>query len=359
MKIYIITFSFSGNNGAVLQMFALQRYLVSLGCDVKVVDYQPYWLEKKRKDTPLSIKECIINFYRSLGRKKLQTLLKDNIIFTKVCRDYRDIESLDQPDYYFAGSDQIWNPEITGGIFDKGYFMEFSTTAGKVFYGASIGVDVINQETAKTISKKLDGSIAVSVREEGLRDALTAYRTDVISVMDPVFLIDVDDFRNMMVDVSTEKYVLIYQMSDDARCYRLATRLSHKYGYKVIDYGKIRKRECVNKTVIGEAPNTFLGYLANAEYVVTNSFHGVALSVKFQKQFYAVRLNNRQSRISSLLERIGLESRIVDDADGIKLTNIDYLQTDDVICAEIEKSRNFIKTAIGIDKGNLKQAYDD
>ena len=64
MKVYIITFSFSGNNGAVLQMFALRKYLVNLGCEVKVVDYQPEWFEKREKEKPSSIKELIINLYR-------------------------------------------------------------------------------------------------------------------------------------------------------------------------------------------------------------------------------------------------------------------------------------------------------
>ena len=343
MKIYILTFNFSRNNGAVLQMYALFRYLTLLGNDVQVVDYRPQWVKDRENRKPSSFKNLIIEMFSWRGRKKLKALLRNNLKFTKVCNNYKEIEMLEQPDCYFAGSDQIWNPDITGGDYDKGFFLEFKTSAKKVFYGASVGFDEIKQETVENIFQRVGDNSSISVRESGLYRALSENRNDIQHVLDPIFLIDKSDYSNMMKTIKQKKYILIYQMADDERCYQLARKIAEEFDYEIIDYGKIKKRKGVCQTVIGEAPDCFLGYLANAEYIVTNSFHGVALSIKFQKQFYAVKLMEKQSRISSLLELFALESRLVDDIESIVLSSINYYEKNDLILKEITKSQNFIK----------------
>ena len=61
--------------------------------------------------------------------------------------------------------------------------------------------------------------------------------------------------------------------------------------------------------------------------MITNSFHGMAFSIIFHKQFvYGLSVDKgKNTRLSSLLNQIGIENRAVDYSDLGKIDNlIDY-----------------------------------
>ena len=344
MKIQIVTFKFAYNYGAWLQMYALQTYLTGQGYDVSVLNYVPAWSQKESHIG--GVKPLIISAFATVRAKKFDRETKAYIRLSPLCSSAADAAKLPQPDVYIAGSDQIWNADITDG-YENVFFLNFPTTAQKLFYAASIGADVIDYETVSEIKKRLQNVNRISVREKELQSAL-AEHAEISSdlVLDPVFLPDKKQYDPLLKPCKDKDFVLIYQMQDDERCYTLARRIAAEKGLSIIEIGKIKKRPGVTKTKVTVTQGEFLGYILAASYIVTNSFHGTALSVKFGKQFYSVKLKMRQSRISSLLEKVGLEDRIVSDIEHLKIANINYEIADQKVNQEIERSRSCLRQMI-------------
>lgn len=135
--------------------------------------------------------------------------------------------------------------------------------------------------------------------------------------MDPSLLLSGEEWnryceKKQLPIKKGEKYLLIYRLANSAVVYDTAKRVADKYGLKVYEIGTtLRKNKIVDKLIGGASPEEFLWLFSNAEYVVTNSFHGTAFSVNFNKNFYSVLPSKRTSRITSLLEKLGLEDRII------------------------------------------------
>ena len=67
----------------------------------------------------------------------------------------------------------------------------------------------------------------------------------------------------------------------------------------------------IYKNVFLSNPFEFINYIKNAEYVVTNSFHGLVFSLIFNKNFWIIPHKTRGSRMTDLLKELKLENRIV------------------------------------------------
>jgi hypothetical protein len=96
----------------------------------------------------------------------------------------------------------------------------------------------------------------------------------------------------------------------------------------------------------------WLSCFADAEFVVTDSFHGCVLSVLFHKPFIALANPGRgMSRILSLLESLGLDDRIVqgldpDDDGEYYLSGIDWDDVDARLSEMKGKSIEFLRNAL-------------
>ena len=139
MKIGILTFHCAHNFGAVLQTYALQEILKTMGHEVFIIDYRPKYIVDVYK---------IFNIRRFISKSPITSLKKTlneilnfrNRIFCyyKFNRFIKSYINLSHErtvsniyDAYIIGSDQVWNPDITGGVFDKVFFAEFNFSKEK------------------------------------------------------------------------------------------------------------------------------------------------------------------------------------------------------------------------------------
>ena len=177
-KVGILTVHKNTNYGANLQAFASCKYINDKGYDCKLVDYFSAsaslipWLkitwENSRNESSLRRIKILISLVLSIPwkAKRLRAFnkfRKKNTRLTKLCNQNCDIENLNL-DAVVCGSDQIWNPDIMGGIVPK-YFGDVLGVKTKIAYAPSLGRDKYtdsDEVKVKDLIKKLD---CVSVRE--------------------------------------------------------------------------------------------------------------------------------------------------------------------------------------------------
>lgn len=306
MKIGILTFYNADNYGAVLQCYALQEHLKKLypNDEICVIDYKNVAVEQTYKPLVMR-KKLISNFTQFLY---LPQVLKKRKQFIQFRSKYLNLGScnLSEYDIIYFGSDQIWNQNITGK--DMTYF-------GAGFNGRKIGFAVsdggeltVTDEIIKSISK----FESISCREESLTNRIAALNLNVPvkTVNDPVFLLSKKQWLSIAEKPKERGYVLAYKIAQRVDFDEQAEQLGKKLGKQVIQivYLKsVKKMFCKNqKFVEGVSPEQFLGYIADADFVITTSFHGTAFSILFEKPFYVLNFDRRNERIKDLLKCHGL-----------------------------------------------------
>lgn len=339
MKIGILTFHFAHNYGAVLQAYALKEVLKSMGHSVEVIDYLPDYFFNKYN--PFSVKKSsFYSFARSLlGKCKILPTfflhIKRYLGFKNFINKYLnpvkiDLESSDHGfDVFIFGSDQIWNPNITNRGFDKVYFGDFAGSLGKknVAYAASAGGYKFTCDDVKKIEDLLSRFYKISVREESLKNIILKLRPgSVEQVLDPVLLANSENFKSIThSSIKMKKYVLVYQVVEDPKTMRIAKHIAKQFGCDVIELTARISFSLSTSKDQSAAPQKFVSYFNNAEYVVTTSFHGTVFSILFGRPFYVVGLNpEHDNRSKSLLTSLGLENRLVDKHSLPEVSNIDY-----------------------------------
>lgn len=383
MKIGIITFHFVYNCGAVLQCLALSEKLTQLGHEVCVINYQP-WYHKNRyaplKNPIYYAKKCakqegandtfLKRMYRG-GRGFASTVYswryypkrkKQDAYFTSFVKKhlnetvlYRTARQLQEKppkcDVYISGSDQLWNAKITDGMIDPAYLLEFGNEdVKKITFSMGVSFNAMREpvETIKASLMKLD---AISLRENdayNLINELTENKVEMHIDVDPTFLLCKEDYEKYIPteQLCDEPYILTYTMPDESqqKVNRVAEELGRKTGLRVIDVNgnpQNGNREIKDNRIGG--PAEFLWYIKNAEYVVTNSFHGTAFSVNFEKDFVTIPHSHTGYRVTEILDKIGLSNcYATNEEDALQALEmkVDYMEArkklDDLRNASIE-----------------------
>lgn len=341
-KAGIITFHNAENYGAALQTFALMKTLQTLGCDCEVIDYRNRGVFKRNTiktlyygltlQRPLQNHQAYRNF-----RNQYLTLSE------RVYRTLADFESdAGSYDYLFFGSDQIWNPDLSGG-FDPLYFGQFSTPARKIAYAASVGKDELTPEERQTINRLIKNFNAVAVREETLLPLLEG---NVECVVDPCMLLSPEMWNQIAGEISLDEgYILVYQLFPNNEIIKAASyfsRMINKPVALISPYWSFQVRGTAHK--LGRiSPNDFLAYFRQADLVLSDSFHGTLFSILYQKPFYTLLPAEKTGRITSLLSKLNLSSRIIAQPD-ISLTEVDYSQVNPLVEQEVSRSLAYIRS---------------
>lgn len=387
MKVGIITYHFPYNCGATLQCTALQTKLEQLGHEVCVINYRPwyhqnrysplknpiYFAGKRFRDPADSLWERIkhavdgflrtVNSWRTypkvvLKENKFRPFVKKNLHETRV---YRTLKSLQKRppvcDVYISGSDQLWNAAITGGVFDSAYFLNFgSAKIGKMTY--SVGADFRNLENPAQMLEDLVKDLdIISMREEKWEPVVKEAAKGLVEThidVDPTLLLEPEQYERFMADLpkEPEPYILTYTMTGETQkqIYNGARILSEKTGLKVIDVSgdpnKMNQKVEDNRLC---GPDEFLWYIKNAEYVVTNSFHGTVFSVLFKKKFITIPHAQTGNRVTELLDKLGLSQRYhtVTVAAINRITNdVDYDAAHAKLAALRKNSADFLQESV-------------
>lgn len=358
MKIGVITCHRAFNYGAVLQTYALQKYLETIGQEPEVIDYFPKDLYKSNEKK--IIKKTIRNIIRTLdfkkGSKSFYGFLNR---YMKMTKRYYTLDELEKnppkDDTFIVGSDQVWNCNIRNGN-DDTYFLSFvPKNKRKNSYAASIAMDSLTETQEKRFREKLNSFTAISVREESAVKLLkkAGIQKEIEMVVDPVFLLDNDEWKKMAekstIKIPKEKYVLIYAFKRQKEIYKYARKIANSNGYKVVSINTNIEDYFLDtdKYYWNIKPEDWLKLFLNAEEVITNSFHGLSFSIIFRKNFHQFMKNGKEnSRMIDLLNELNLSNRIVKENEEILKEKTDFEETYKILNKEIENSKRFIEEKI-------------
>ena len=365
MKIGILTYHRAENYGALLQAYALKTYLAGLGHDVDFVDYWPdyhrrfFELFSWRKFLESSLKGKMVLLYYTLfwhqarrrRQKNLQAFMHEELGLPLEAKYHNDHDVVNEFDVVFYGSDQIWRrqcmPSHTG--FDFWYFGSGNVQAQKIAYAASMGSIDVKEDEKEVLKKNLLGFEAISVREVSLKEWLTTLGIHAQVVCDPVFLLGKEIWLSLANKASgqpvNQHYILVYNLLGQTSTVNFAKRLSKEKNLPIIEVNKKYVPFTSGRRCCRTAPvEYFLSLLAHADYVVSNSFHGVALSLILQKQFFAVGMGLRSGRVTSLLNSLHIPGRYTDV--WRQVPPIDYTAVTPLLSDMVVNSSTFIQDSI-------------
>lgn len=328
-KIGIITFHRALNYGAVLQTYALTNVLQEQGFDVSVIDYRcnaveeiyrPFYA-KECKTVSTKIKKLLKSFQFIRRKKQFDAFVDRYIPLTVSCRSREELVKIAADfDIIITGSDQVFNISLAGG--ELTYFLDFvPDNIKKVSYAASFGVSELTDGEKKIIKPLIESFDAVTLREKSGIDLLhSVCGIDASCVIDPTLLLKKEKWEALAEKPENvpEKYILVIIMGNCRLAVNKAKSLAEKTNSSVVIVNptlsqQIHCRDCVLYT--SASPAEFLWLISHAEAVVSTSFHGLALSLALQKEVYAeVFTENVSSRITDLLDTVGLSSRLLPNA---------------------------------------------
>lgn len=337
-KIGILTFHITENYGAMLQAFALLTVINRNGGDAVIINYPlksnkiPFF-----KFISHQIWMIVRFFLGNRIRKKRAIQFRENYLKLKgipLVRDIVNDKNVKALEKYVVGSDQVWNMSITE---DSAYRLDFvDAKKGKYSYAASIGSVSFNDNQKKIFKKSLSTFRAVSLRESSSIPMLKDLNIDSVSVLDPTLLLNKEDWINelSLSCTSKRKYLFCYVLPGNATnrfTINLAKKIAKEKGWGIVIIGAREYMSLFSSIYCTTAgPKEFVEYVYNAEFVVTNSFHGTCFSINFGKNFYSVisSKSKRSNRTKDLLSSLGLEnccvSDINDNLENISNVTFDY-----------------------------------
>lgn len=339
-KAGILTFHNYNNYGAILQSYALHRYLKQLGADPEIIDYNCSYISNPFSLKRLQNKGLFEYLYGALGylfylprRKKCNQFRKNMTYSRPVTR--KNVKTLDGSyDIIIAGSDQIWNHNLTN--FDKTYFLDFVTKGKKCSYAASLGEHLPDAENQKDYQQLLSSFDQILVRESYGADAVEQLiRKRPECSCDPTFLLTRSEWEELLPPTSTKKpYILAYQLGVNPGFVKFVKRMKKQTGLPVsyIPFPLVGLLPC--RTNLWAGPIEWLCRFRDAEYIITDSFHGVVFALLFQKRFFVLTDgHHKNKRVRELLERLGLTNRIItgDLSDQQLTENMDYTVPEQII----------------------------
>lgn len=341
MKIKTITCHDVYNFGASLQAYALMKYLNNKGHDVEIINYKPLYLSynlwaigaRWNKNILLRIAFYLYVVPNRLLQQKLRAkfdlFTRDYLNLTS--KKYSSNEELKKnipfADIYIAGSDQIWNTEGPNGK-DLAFYLDFAPkNSVRASYAASFSIKYIVDDYREFVKKSIGKFDYLSVRESsGLLLLEQMDFNNAKLVLDPVFLLDKSSWFKIAKQFEYEKYILIYDQENNKLIKDAAIKLSKETGYKIVAIKNLYPMTYANKKIKNIGPREFLGLIRGCEILLTNSFHGSAFSILFQKEFYVFKRSHQKvnSRMVDLLNTLDIGDRIIDDLLQICSNHIDY-----------------------------------
>ena len=353
MKIGILTFHRANNLGAVLQAFALQKYIGDNLCRCDIVDFYPNNdIPKEYRGMKKILRICkrIMTYsFTSEKRKrekKFDDFRKQYYILTEKSYygDNSVIDKLKEYDVLISGSDQILNTILTGC--SKAYYLYFFN-GRKISYASSFGRCKISSDEVNLIKSELIKFSSLSVREKSAVDIIKEIiGKEAQLVLDPVFLLGREEWSKMCSknSLASSKYIFVYSMETSAIIEDVVRKLRSETGLPVVAVsggGKFRVKSVMKDFECG--PKEFLKYIRDAEYIVTNSFHGIAFSLRFGKRFYCVAHSSRNTRLENILQLIDQKEKIISSvADSFYDKIIDQKENLDILERYIDISKEYL-----------------
>lgn len=366
-KIGVITLHRTVNYGSVLQAYATQYILEKLGYNVEFIDYYPERLHmlgmlKRIKNKNNRFKKDMI--LRNIARIIiLPSYLKRFYIFKKFIKKhlhltdkiYESEEELEkdipEADIYCTGSDQVWNVGWNEKI-DYPFFLKFVPEEKKcIAYSASFGKSTLEEWEKEETKTLLQRYSYIAMREKSGVKILKDLNIDnAIHVLDPTLLLNKNDWKSLISNkYENRKYVFMYNINHNKKLDEYAIKFAKSKNLPLI-YVSYNYHDCFKKGHLkcNAKVEEFLSLIANAEYVLTDSFHCTAYSINFNKQLLVAYPEKFSTRLASIVELTGLTNRVIDNYNDLKICDrkIDYKYANKILEQERKKSIEYLKKSI-------------
>lgn len=402
MKVATVTWITYHNYGTQLQAYALQKYLISLGVETKIISDKVIIDEVKiRKSLLESAKKAGTCKVRNVPENSKKNTVEDDAVWSlvrKICikvknriRKFKtkrrkrvikqlslrtanaidsfieshlmienissrnDLAKLNEfYDVFICGSDQIWS---LNEDFDKYYFLNF-TNKKKIAYAPSVGSSEINSDREEILKRLLANFDYLSVREYKTKEQLQRIQPkNVCWVSDPTLLFDGSHWRNETknIQITKSNFVLCYFLENQQWYFDYASQISKYLGFKLVlipNRPEYAIKKIVYKNPVG--PLEFVKLFEKAEFILTDSYHGLLFSLNFNKQFIHFKRfsdDNRKSqniRVYSILNYLDLDDLIVEkkEFEGKDLITVDYKKVNPKLDKFRNDSREYLNNSL-------------
>lgn len=354
MKVGIVTFQETNNYGANLQNYALQQAIKQLGSEPETIDYRsryigrPYGLAHLKNKGLGTYLFGVVGYMVYALRTSKTKQFRRNIAYSPKVKREGLAAMNDRYDVFLTGSDQVFNHKLTG--LDGTYMLDFVHDKTRCHsYAASLGLAELDPSVQEQYRAWLGEFKTLTVREQTavgvLEDVLGR---DVSVVSDPCFLLERSDWEKVVCKPKQKQpYVFVYELAMSKDVVSLAQRIAKEKGLKIVFAPFPMGKMANGSWQLGAGPGEILGFIRDAEYVVTDSFHGTLFSILFNKRFYT-RIADKKigSRVSDLLAKCGLEERLITSQDQPLLDEIDYEAVNEIIAQYRLESRETLKTML-------------
>jgi len=364
MRIGIITFHAANNYGAVIQSYALQEYIRTVEQECEIIDFNSKSqqdfnsLYPKRNGFKSIVKNIFMVQYDSKRRlriKRFDEFRENCLILSDTCYGKKELKELNKRfDLFIAGSDQIWNTTKKADV-NNAYFLSFVDDKKiKVAYAVSLGNATV--EDLLPYKKYIMSFSNISCREKSASDIIESIiDKKVATTLDPTLLVKNDIWNNLVknIKVPYSDYILYYSLDGfdmRKRNIDILKVLSKRLNKKVIALTpEWPKKDFVN--VIDAGPIEFLALIKNADLICTNSFHGTALSISMEKDFYVLeKYDGIDDRKHGILEQLGLLDRMISEDVAInkmEINSIDYKKVNGLLDKKRKDSTKYLSLALG------------
>jgi len=351
MKVGILSMQKVRNYGSFLQAFALKKTVESFGNEVEFIDIIP---GTRITEYKITLKRCfdwIVKHYFSLHAisrwryavvsKRLFELFFEELGVHK--------HTFDSYDVVVIGSDEVFNiAQTTSWGYSSQLFGNVLNAKKVISYAGSFGQTsfelIQSNRLTEDMTNALRNMAAISVRDENSREIVwNLLHTNPSINIDPVLLFD---FSRDIRKIQEKNYILVYSYPNrikDKNTIKSIKIFAQRNNKKIFSIGSFYEWA---DAVLLPHPFECLSYFRSADYVITDTYHGAVVSIKYNKQFAVLVNDSNKNKLEHLLKLLKVERQIVENysnIDSVLSQKIDYADINVIIKNEIQMSLKYLR----------------
>lgn len=364
LKVGIITLHRVHNFGSALQAYATQKFINKNGFSSEIIDY---WRPSEVDDLKSQLRTNYARWNRSILTRfafyvlRSVQLKKQAFNFRSFIKEYLNTSSksyysavdlskaADEDfsyNYYCVGSDQVWNTDYHKGG-DEIFFLKFAgDRASKFSLASSFGKKDINSKEKRYIKEELSKFIGVSSREASGVSIIGDFGIKADLVIDPTLLISGREWSDFSEKPKGgKKYLFVYQLHRGHNLRDVAKKIAKDKNLEVVTLkGFWSPFDFRSKGIHDTTVRQFLGYIENADHVLTDSFHGTAFSLNFGKRLTVVTPPKYGERLINILNLCGAEFCLYDRESGVvNYEEVNFVKVNEFLGIQRDNAMKFME----------------
>ncbi len=356
----IISFNINtlnSNFGAALHSFAFQKYLSKIGVSSIIINYKQnknFFNKRVKRELfrhfPLSL---FLFIFRTIKQKKFNNFYKKYCIATEKTYYPDTICELANIDRYCCETDVTWH--TFGGVYDRAFMCDYPNmkacnSAGNIAYSVDFESCELSEQNKIQIKKYAENFKYISFRNIFKLDYIKKIieREDACIMLDPTLLLYESDYIPYIKYPSLTNYVLVLNCKENNPEMVLSAKEFAKENnlkLKVINFYDKNNKKYFDGIPTPIGIEEYLGYIYNANYIFTNSYHGICFCIIFKKNFFAYSRNTNNEKILSVTGLFDLTGRYVQTG-TLPKDNIDYTKVDIKLEALRKNARSYLYDAL-------------